>query len=455
MRDYAINIEKIFTADYWQNAMSSFENWYTTTLVSQNTLLEISIVLLGAFVAKLIAQAFSEEIEKIRARQGKNAVMQRVWRRLGKLVFPFLWLSFQVVASWIMTWLSMRTGLVSVVASLLTAWIVIQLVSTFVGNPIVSRMVAYFAWLVAAVNILGFMDETVVFLNESVIKFGELSVSLLSILQGIMALLLLLWTTGFLGHLLERRIQSSAHISPSFQVLSIKLIRFSLAVFALVFASTIVGVDLTAFAVLGGAIGVGLGFGLQKIFANLISGFILLVDKSIKPGDVITVADDYGKVNSLGARYVSVLTRDGIEHLIPNEELITSRVENWSHSDSLLRLHVGVGVHYKSDVHLAMSLCKEAMSEVERILNVPIPNCLLREFGDNSVNLEMRFWISDPMNGRANVTSDLLLKIWDKFHEHDIEIPYPQRDLHIRSDVRVKEDLGQGREDQDKEKAAD
>ena len=191
----------------------------------------------------------------------------------------------------------------------------------------------------------------------------------------------------------------------------------------------------------GGAIGVGLGFGLQRIFANLVSGFILLLDKSIKPGDVIAIAGDYGRVDSLGARYVSVLTRDGIEHLIPNEELITTRVENWSYSQDLLRLRKTVGIHYKSDVSKAIELCLQAAREVPRILAEPEPVCYIQDFADSSVNLEVRFWINDPVNGRANVIGPWLHNVWEKFHEHGIEIPYPQRDLHLRSSDLQPEDV--------------
>ncbi len=184
---------------------------------------------------------------------------------------------------------------------------------------------------------------------------------------------------------------------------------------------------------LGGAIGVGIGFGLQKIFSNLISGFILLLDKSIKPGDTIIVEGSYGRVDTLSARYVSVITRDGIEHLVPNEEMIVNRVENWSYSHNNVRLRIPVGVHYNSNVRKAIELCLQAADETERVLKSPKPACLLKGFGDSSVDLEIRIWVRDPMNGCSNVKSQVLLSVWDKFHEHNIEIPYPQRDLHLRS----------------------
>jgi len=194
-----------------------------------------------------------------------------------------------------------------------------------------------------------------------------------------------------------------------------------------------VGVELTAVVVIFGADVFGFGFGLSKIFANLVIGFILLLDKSNKTGDVMDIAEYYGRVDSLGARYVAVTTRDGIEHLIPNEDLIINRVENWSHSQNLLRLRKKIGIHYKSDVHLARKLCLEALQETARVLKDPKGVCLLSDFGDSAVILELRYWIDDPMNGRANVTSELLTLIWDKFHANGIEIPYPQMDLHFRS----------------------
>jgi small-conductance mechanosensitive channel len=310
---------------------------------------------------------------------------------------------------------------------------VISVATVFVANPLWSLSIAITAWIVAALNIVGLLDNTIAVLDGAALTLGQVNISVLAVVQGLIALGVLLWITTIAGQVIDGRIKSSPNLTPSIKVLTTKLVRIVLVIAAVIFALKIVGIDLTAFAVVGGAIGVGLGFGLQKIFANLVSGFILLLDKSIKPGDVIAIADYYGRVDSLGARYVSVLTRDGIEHLIPNEELITTRVENWSHTQNLLRIRKTIGIHYKSDVRKAIALCLEAADETPRVLKDPAAVCHLREFADSSVNLEVRFWIDDPMNGRANVVSALQLGIWDKFHEHGIEIPYPQRDIHFRS----------------------
>lgn len=421
------------SGDYWINLLNSLSDWANETLASVDTLVELGIILMTAALAWPIAKYLREQLKKIKTTKSQVSLLGRLWLTASRIAFPITWVIALWISELILAAVELRHGILVIIASMITAWVIISIATVFVANQLGRKVIASSAWLVAALNIVGLLDETIVFLESTSFTLGQANISALAVIQAAIALALLLWTTAIVGHLIENRIKQSDSLTPSFQVLSTKLLRIALVIVAVIFTLSIVGIDLTVFAVFGGAIGVGLGFGLQKIFANLISGFILLVDKSIKPGDVIAVDDDYGTVSALGARYVSVLTRDGIEHLIPNEELITTKVENWSHSSNLLRLRKMVGVHYKSDVRLAMSLCMDAMKETSRILDDPAPNCLLVDFADNSVNIEMRYWVDDPMNGRANVTSELMLTVWDKFHENDIEIPYPQRDLHFRS----------------------
>jgi small-conductance mechanosensitive channel len=195
----------------------------------------------------------------------------------------------------------------------------------------------------------------------------------------------------------------------------------------------LLGIDLTAFAVFSGALGLAVGFGLQKTFGNLIAGIILLMDRSIKPGDVVVVADAVGRVNKIGVRAVSVITRDGKEHLVPNELLMTERVENWSYSNREVRVRLAVGVSYDADIRLAQKLMLDAADEAPRVLKSPAPVCWITGFGDSSVDHELRFWISDPEGGLGNIQGDVYLRIWDKFKEAGVEIPYPQRDLHVRT----------------------
>jgi small-conductance mechanosensitive channel len=199
----------------------------------------------------------------------------------------------------------------------------------------------------------------------------------------------------------------------------------------------ILGIDLTALAVFSGAFGLAIGFGLQKTFGNLIAGIILLMDKSIKPGDVIAVTDAvgnerFGQIRKIGVRAVSVTTRDQREYLIPNENLMVNQVENWSYSSKNVRMQVPVGVSYNADLKLAETLMLEAAAESPRVLKSPPPTIWLSEYGDNSVNFIIHCWISDPEDGVGNIRSDVLKKLWWKLKENEIEIPFPQRDLHLR-----------------------
>ena len=426
-------IDQITNPDTWATWLDSFQEWLQSDVFVLDTLICLGIILVAATVTRPLATRLQKQFQILIERESRFSVLDRLWQSARDISYPgiwllLLWISVLVTESWGIT----NTSLV-ITTSLLAAWVIIESATILVSSHFWSRTIAISAWLLAALNILGILDPTIAFLDGVSFSLGQATISVLTIMQALVTLGILLWLSAIAGQITESKLKSARNLSPSIQVLTIKFMRISLSAIAFIMALAIVGVDLTAFAVVGGAVGVGIGFGLQKIFANLISGFILLMDKSIKPGDVIVVADYYGRVDALTARYVSVTTRDGVEHLIPNEELIINRVENWSHSHNLLRLRQIVGVHYKADVHKAIALCKEAAAETPRILDDPAPNCLMKEFGDSSVNLELRYWINDPMNGRANVTSDLLLRIWDKFHEHNIEIPYPQRDLHLRS----------------------
>ncbi len=205
----------------------------------------------------------------------------------------------------------------------------------------------------------------------------------------------------------------------------------------------ILGIDLTALTVFSGAFGLALGFGLQKTFGNLISGIILLMDRSIKPGDTIGVNDGIsntvGQIRKIGIRAVSVITRDKKEYLIPNENLMINQVENWSYSSREVRVKVPVGVSYSSDMELAEKLMYEAARETPRVLDFPPTNVLMMAYGDSSVDFEIRIWITDPEAGIANVRSEVLKRLWKLFKENGIEIPFPQRDLNLRESEAFRE----------------
>ena len=240
------------------------------------------------------------------------------------------------------------------------------------------------------------------------------------------------------GNWLARKIIARfTGLDPSQKLLSEKLL--SIAIWALAFfvAIDILGVDLTALAVFSGAMGLAIGFGLQKTFGNLIAGIILLMDRSIKPGDVIAITDQagnetFGQIRKIGIRAVSITTRDQREYLIPNENLMINQVENWSYSSREVRMQVPVGISYKSDIRRAEELMLEAAAACKRVLKKPAPSVWLKEFGESSVNFVIHCWIVDPEEGIGNVRSQVLKKLWELFQENGIEIPFPQRDLNLR-----------------------
>ncbi|MEN8721957.1 MAG: mechanosensitive ion channel domain-containing protein [Alphaproteobacteria bacterium] len=311
------------------------------------------------------------------------------------------------------------------------AWIVILLASSFIKDGLIRRLLTWAALAIAGLTIFGLLDPVTQALDGIGFTLGEVRLTLLSVLQGATVLFGLLWLSSILGRLTDTRLSGLTDLEPSAQVLFSKIVRLTLIGAAFMIAMTVIGVDITAFAVFGGALGVGIGFGLQKVVANFISGLILLADRSIKPGDVIEIGDSYGRIDRLGARFVSVVTRDGKEHLIPNEDLITQQVINWSFSSKIVRVKIPFGVAYDSDLRLVQKIAMEAAEAVPRALADPAPRCNVMALGESSVDLELRIWIRDPEDGVANVGSEVILELWDRFHENDIHFPFPQREVRV------------------------
>ena len=300
-------------------------------------------------------------------------------------------------------------------------------------EPFWQKLLGTVIVLITLLGVTGLLDPTMNALNAIKFPIGEPQITLLSVINGLFMLLFFVWISIRLSGAAESQMHKMPNITPSMEVLFAKILKVVLISLAIMIGLQSLGIPLSSLTVLGGAIGLGLGFGLQKVISNLISGVILLLDKSIKPGDVISIGDTYGWINKLSARYVSVITRDGRENLIPNENLITNEVENWSFSDTKVRLRAPIGISYDADVRQAIELCKQAALNCDRVLSNPPPQCPIKGFGDNSVDIELRFWIADPAKGVTNIKSAVYLEVWDLFHEHNIEIPYPQRDIHIRT----------------------
>ena len=274
-------------------------------------------------------------------------------------------------------------------------------------------------------------------LDRLAVAVGDWRISAFDVLFAVVAVLLVLAFAMVATRLTRSALRRLTGLDSTQRVLTEKIAQIVIWVTTFFIAIDLLGIDLTALAVFSGAFGLAIGFGLQKTFGNLISGIILLMDKSIKPGDVIAVADQsgqqtFGQIRKIGIRAISVVTRDEREYLIPNENLMINQVENWSYSSRNVRIQVQVGVSYDADMELAEKLMLEAAQKARRVLQTPPPVVWMNDYGDNSVNFTIHCWINDPEEGVGNVRSEVLKKLWWLFKEHGIEIPFPQRDLHLR-----------------------
>ena len=354
-------------------------------------------------------------------------------KRLVPLITPAVWAIGLCISVSVAEYGGWPHAVAQVAVNLLLAWLVIRLAAEMVPNPVLARLIAVLSLSVAALNITHLLGPTLELLDNAAIVVGGLRVSLLTVTKGVLSVTILLWAASLASKLFERRITRVSQITPRARVLLGKLLKTTLVSLAVLLSLVSIGIDLSTFAPFTGALGVGIGFGLQRTVSNLFSGVVLLLDKSIKPGDIIEVGGTYGWVASLGARYVAVETRDGTEFLIPNEDIITHQVINWSHNDERVRLKVPVRVPHDSDLDQVIALMREAASRPHRILTSPAPNVLILSFGESAIELEMRFWIADAQHGVHNVKSEVLYEVWRLFRQEGIQIPYPKRDLYVRS----------------------
>ncbi|HEX8127125.1 MAG TPA: mechanosensitive ion channel domain-containing protein [Allosphingosinicella sp.] len=289
--------------------------------------------------------------------------------------------------------------------------------------------VTFFALLARAAGGLKPITDT---LDRVGFTAGETRVSILTALQVLVTLVALYAVVKLLNRVVGHSIHRASGLDATQQLLGQKLASVAILIAAFFIGIDLIGIDLTALAVFSGAFGLAVGFGLQKTFGNLIAGIILLMDRSIKPGDVIVVGESFGNVTKIGVRAVSIVTRDGKEHLIPNENLMTQEVENWSYSSRDVRVHIPVGVAYDCDLPLAQKLMIQAATEAGRVMQNRPPKVWLTAFGESSVDHEILVWISDPEQGVGSVRSEILNRVWKLFRENGIDLPFPQRDLHIK-----------------------
>ncbi len=400
---------------------------------------QFGVLALAAAGALLVHSTLSHSLGQRPEGGEENVIRRMTLSSIQRLLFPISMLFGVLAGRALLDSMDYPVKLLNLAVPLLTSLATIRMAvyllrKTFRHGPAVKAwegLISTSAWVIVALHLLGWLPAVLEALDALALQVGTLRVSLLGSIKLILAVALTWVLALWLARLIENRLNRAEYVNPGMQVAMVKLSKFVLLTLASLLALEAAGIDLTALAVFGGALGVGLGFGLQRIASNFISGFIVLFDRSIRPGDVITIGEKFGWVQELRARYIVVRDRDGVERLIPNETLITNEVINWSYTDRNVRIKVPVSISYSDDPEQAMALLEEAGRDTPRVLEDPAPAARLLAFGDNGIELELRVWINDPQQGLVGVRSEVNLRIWRLFKAAGIVIPFPQRDLHL------------------------
>lgn len=357
-------------------------------------------------------------------------LVRALMHRAGTIIFALLtWVARLVLVH---EGLLQRGYLLATATSLASAWIIIRLATIMIHNEFLVRVVSLAAWTVAALSIIGRLDDAADALDSVSVMTGTLRITPLLLIKVTVFLGIALWLAGVFSKFLEVRIERSHDLTPSIQVLLIKLLRVVLIVIAIAVVMSAAGIDLSSLALFSGAVGVGVGFGLQKIISNFVSGVILLADKSVKPGDLVTIGDNFGRISAMNTRYISVAAGDGREFLIPNEDLITQKVVNWTYNDKSALVKVNFGTNYDADPARVCDLAVSIATAHPRVMKSKPPGCLLSEFTEIGMKFSLTFWIEDAYAGMDNVRSDVMLALWKAFKDEDIRVPYPVRELRVR-----------------------
>ncbi len=437
-----------FDITAWGKIASQVREYFLIEVLSWAMLMQLVVIAGALWLAWQATRAIHSWCDRQREtsalRPGSGDDLTTILDFL-KVITPFLafimvWIAFRLAEHFNWAHEALYPAVVILISLSLGRFLTGQM-----KNRVRAGILTAIIWLMAPLYIFHLIDPWLNALQHISFDIGQIHISLLIINRAILLTLVLYWLSRKLLIIWHYWLTRGSGLAPAIQILLYKLGSIFLFVAAIVLVLHYMGLDLTVFTLFSGALGLGLGFGLQKVFANLVSGFIILADKSIKPGDVIQMGDRYGWINFLGSRYVSVVSRNGTEHLIPNENLITNEVINWSYSNNLVRINLPVGVSYEADLEKARDLMLDIALGTKRVLMDPKPSCLLVGFGDSTVNLELRVWINDPQNGLGKVKSDLYWGIWKEFREHGVELPYPQRDVHLKCmpEVRVRPESGE------------
>lgn len=413
-----------------KEVLELFNHWLFTYLININALIQLVVTLTAFALAYFLSKPLRHFLKDHRIFKPHH---EKIKESLSALIVIICWVVIEIFIVGISAEFRWPNHLNQTTLSLLLVWIFAGFVASFVKDKLISKLLAVGAWTIAALYITGLLEPTTAVLSQLGLRVGELRISILDFLWGAVLLSCLLWAANTLSYRVEVRINQRDDLEPTIKVLFGKLLRFFLVGSAFLITISAIGVDLSALTVFGGAFVLGIGFGLQKVISNLICGMILLMDRSLKPGDVISVRDGkvFGIVNQLSARFICIRALSGEEHLIPNEEIITQGVENWTYSDRNVCLVLTLRVSLDTDLRRAMGILIESCNGVDRVLAYPAPAVRLKGFGEWAAELDLYVWVGDPENGMGAVRSDLYLNIWDAFKREKITIPLPQQEVHV------------------------
>jgi small-conductance mechanosensitive channel len=360
---------------------------------------------------------------------------------VNRILFPITAYLLIIVAKLLLVH-KMHVGILVLASKLLLAMAVIRLAVyglRYIFSPsgwlkAVEHVIVWFVWIILALHLSGFLVQFIDVLRDIKFSLGQNPVNLLMVFQGVGTIIFALFIAMWFSRMIEKRVLAQEHVSMNMRVVMVKLIRIFFIVIAFLIGLSAVGLDITLLSVFGGALGVGLGFGLQKIASNYVSGFIILLDESMKIGDLLTIQEHYGVITDLRSRYTVLRKLDGTQVVIPNETLITTSVINHSYSDKNVRIQLPIQVSYHTDLQFVLNLLKDIVVSHPRALKDPSPSVQIGAFADSGIDLVVSVWIGDPEQGTMQMQTEIYLEVWEAFKKHGISIPFPQREVRLLQD---------------------
>lgn len=419
------NLLSTLLADLWTDLRDPGLLWQVSALVA-------CLALAWAIARAARGRLTAHDVQLRVMRFGVESVARVLWPMLA-LVLVFI--AKIILEEWHqVSLLQVAIPLIGSFALIRGAFYMLRRVFARGGNAgsfllMFEKAFATLVWCGVALYITGIWPELIQYLDETAVPIGRHKTSLLIIVQAVASVIVTLVLALWAGTVLEERLMRMESMHTSLRVVMARLGRAVLILVAVLTSLSLVGIDLTVLSVFGGALGVGIGLGLQKIVSSYFSGFVILLERSLTIGDIVSVDKYTGQVTQINTRYTIVRSADGVETVIPNEMLVSGPVQNFSLTDRLLRMTTRVTVGYQTDVESALHLLEETAARIERVVKAPGPQAFLIKFEADGLELELGFWVADPENGRSNVLSEVNCAIWKALQEHQIEVPYPQREV--------------------------